>query len=267
MHPSSYKKMESFFRTYEPRLPAGPADKRRVLEIGSRSYEGQTSYRRLIGAARYDYTGLDLSHGANVDLVPAMPFVWDELADESFEACISGQSFEHNPYFWVTASEIARVLVPGGYLCLIAPGSGPVHRYPLDCWRFYPDAWSALCALVGLELVEAYWEPDSVAPLVEGGEWRDAMLVARKPDADSAVFAGAAERRVQLTAPFRTGFGTFEPVPYQAGPATEDYLRTVRRSASGAPLASLRKRISRRIYSDRDTALFDPGSADSTPNG
>jgi len=258
MHPSSYSKMESFFRTYEEKLPSGPVGKRRVLEIGSQSYEGQMSYRRLIDAQRYDYTGLDLSNGSNVDVVPAMPFVWKELSEGSFECCISGQSFEHNPFFWVTASEIARVLVPGGYLCLIAPAAGPVHRYPIDCWRFYPDSWSALCALVGLELIETYLEPDSVAATVAGGEWRDAMLIARKPPADSGLFPGAAKRRAGITAPFETGFGAFEPVTYRAGPAIEDYLGSLPLPRSRVPLADLRRRLSRIIYSRCETAIFEP---------
>ena len=33
----------------------------------------------------------------------------------------------------------SRVLVPGGLACIIAPGAQGVHRFPVDCWRFYPD--------------------------------------------------------------------------------------------------------------------------------
>lgn len=262
MHTSSYYKMQSFFRTYAPRLPAGPEGKVRVLEIGSQSYEGQMSYRALLDPGRFAYTGLDLSHGHNVDIVPETPYVWNALADESCDVCISGQTFEHNPFFWVTASEMARVLAPGGFVCLIAPGAGYVHRYPMDCWRFYPDAWSALCVLVGLELIESYWEPDSVAPFVDGGEWRDTMLIARKPLDEAGAFAGAAARRAQLTAPFRAGFGAFEAVSYRPGPASEDYLATVPRAKSRAPLAGLRKRIARKIYSRPDVAIFEPEHSD-----
>jgi SAM-dependent methyltransferase len=253
--------MEAFFRVYLDRFPVGPQSKRRILEVGSQSYEGQASYRSLIDAEVCDYTGLDLSMGSNVDIVPAMPFVWNELPDACFDVCISGQTFEHNPFFWVTASEMARVLVPGGWLCLIAPGAGPVHRYPMDCWRFYPDAWSALCALVGLELVETYWEPDSAAPLVQGGEWRDALLIARKPLVESGSFAGAAERRAQLTAPFQSGFGHFEPVSYRPGPAIEDYLAVVDSGKRRTRLKYLRQKVARRIHPN-SARLFKPPEAD-----
>jgi SAM-dependent methyltransferase len=251
--------MRSFFAAYRERIPHGPADKARVLEIGSQSYLGQLSYRTLLDDGRYDYTGLDLSAGPNVDIVPKAPFVWNEFADASFEVCISGQTFEHNPFFWVTMSEMARVLAPGGYLCLVAPGSGPVHRYPTDCWRFYPDSWSALCALVGLELVETFWEPDSLAPHIDGGEWRDTMLIARKPKAEDGRFAGARERREQLVEPFRAGFGDFEAVSWRAGPASEDYMSRVERKPPISLTGKIRRRIARRIFPWTELRLFEPG--------
>ena len=44
---------------------------------------------------------------------------------------VSGQTFEHIEYIWVTIVEIARVLRTGGLACLIAPGSGPGAPPPL----------------------------------------------------------------------------------------------------------------------------------------
>jgi SAM-dependent methyltransferase len=261
MHTTSYNKMESFFRAYGDRFPKGPGGKARVLEIGSKSYEGQQTHRTILDDAKHEYVGLDLESGDNVDLVPALPFVWPELADQSMQVCISGSTFEHNPFFWVTACEMARVLSPGGYVCVIAPGSGPVHRYPMDCWRFYPDSWAAVCALAGLELVEAYYEPDSLAPrLTDWGAWRDSMMIARRPLEETGSFAGASERRAQVTAPFHAGFGDFEAVPYRAGPAVQDYLKTVETAESKWPLQALRKKVARRLYSREDIGIFDPSN-------
>ncbi len=47
------------------------------------------------------------------------------------------------------------MLTPDGLVAVIAPSGGYVHQYPLDCWRFYPDSWGALCAYVGLTLEES----------------------------------------------------------------------------------------------------------------
>ena len=37
-----------------------------------------------------------------------------------------------------------RVLKPGGIFYLNAPSNGAFHRYPVDCWRFYPDSAFAM---------------------------------------------------------------------------------------------------------------------------
>ena len=49
---------------------------------------------------------------------------------------------------------MVRVLRPGGHIFLIAPSRGPEHRYPQDCWRFYPDGYRALARFAQIELVE-----------------------------------------------------------------------------------------------------------------
>jgi SAM-dependent methyltransferase len=224
VHQSSYSKMESFLRTYADKIPRHDG-KSRILEIGSRSYEGQTTYKTLINPDKFEHVGLDLEPGLNVDIV-AHGYALPEVGSETFDLCISGQTFEHNPFFWVTMSEITRALVPGGYACIIAPGAGMVHRYPVDCWRFYPDSWAALCALCGLEPLEIYFEPDSLAARVGGGEFRDSMVIARKPLQNDAA---AEARRRMIVEPFGQGFGAFEPIELREGPCVIDYRRSVPR--------------------------------------
>lgn len=182
MHATSYLKARVFVEEY---LPAEPGRVRQVLEIGSKSYHAQDTYRPLFDGPDFAYRGLDIEAGPNVDIVPKNPFVWEEIADESFDVCISGQTFEHNPYFWVTFAEMARVLRPGGLAFVVAPGGGKVHRYPVDCWRFYPDSWAALCTMAGMELVESYFEPDRHLWRTRDARWRDSAAIARKPDAEN----------------------------------------------------------------------------------
>jgi hypothetical protein len=65
--------------------------------------------------------------------------------------------------------------------CIIAPSSGPEHRYPVDCWRIYPDGFVALAALAELEVLQAVtqWED---AGYTDGSDtWHDSMLIARRP--------------------------------------------------------------------------------------
>lgn len=179
MHRTSYLKMESFWKTYMlPECQKGPID---VLEIGSKCYDDHPSYRQVMNHTNVNYCGLDLEEGRNVDLVPSHPFVWQELESNQFDFCISGQTFEHNPMFWVTFAEIARVLRPGGVVLIIAPGRGAVHRYPLDCWRFYPDAWTSLCQYCGIELLETYFEDSGDRKTERSLMWCDSCVIARKP--------------------------------------------------------------------------------------
>jgi SAM-dependent methyltransferase len=106
----------------------------RVLEVGSMSYSDHDTYRNLFSEGSYEYIGLDIVPGPNVDVVPADPYSWDELESESFDLVISGQAFEHNPYFWIPCAEVSRVLKVGGLTAIIAPSAGGQHRCRFDCW-------------------------------------------------------------------------------------------------------------------------------------
>ncbi|MFL6721072.1 MAG: methyltransferase domain-containing protein [Sphingomonas sp.] len=244
--------MASFLRVYADRFPDKDG-KARLLDVGSQAFEGQPTHKSLINPRQIAYSGLDLEPGLNVDIVALHKFVWPEIADESFDICISGQTFEHNPFFWVTMAEIARVLVPGGYACIIAPGGGKVHRYPLDCWRFYPDSWGALCSLCGLEPVEVYFEPDDMAMVVVDGGLRDSMVIARKPLEPNE---GAATRRRMLIEPFSDGYGSFEPVMHREGPAIADYRKTAAKGLGWrSKLAAAVKATVLPIYDPSDPEL------------
>ena len=234
MHVSSFAKMASFFTAYRNQFPSKDGTTR-LLDVGSRVFLGQKSYRELVRDERIRYIGLDLEAGNNVDLVAESGFVWSELADESIDVCISGQTFEHNPFFWATMAEISRVLVPNGLTCIIAPGAQGIHQFPVDCWRFYPDSWAALCALTGLEVLETYFETDEMALKVIDGHNRDSMVIARKPrEPDPAL-----ERRLELlTRPFREHSFEIKALGKREGPCIADYRRTAPRAKHWRALLS-----------------------------
>lgn len=151
-----------------------------IYDLGSQDVNG--SYRPLFTESTWRYAGLDMSSGNNVDRVLKTPYVWKEIPSNSADVVISGQAFEHIKFMWITILEIARVLKPGGLCCIIAPSSGPEHRYPLDCWRFYPDGMSSLAQFAQLDVmqVSTQWEDKGY---VDGSDWwHDTMMVCRKPD-------------------------------------------------------------------------------------
>jgi SAM-dependent methyltransferase len=147
-----------------------------VIDIGS--YDVNGSYKSMFDRDGWTYTGVDLTAGPNVDVVLSSPYRLP-FASYSVDVIVSGQAFEHVEFFWLTWLEMARVLKPGGVIFLLAPSRGPEHRYPQDCWRFYPDGYRALAAYGDLEMVSVttdwaeHAEPDS-AP------WGDTVGVFRQ---------------------------------------------------------------------------------------
>jgi SAM-dependent methyltransferase len=114
-----------------------------------------------------------------VDLVVGHPYDWKEIDDQSFDVVVSGQALEHIEYIWLTILEIARVTRANGLVVLIAPSRGQVHRYPTDCWRFYPDGLPALSRYAGLEVLESHLQQSYAYP--GRIQWGTAVLIARRP--------------------------------------------------------------------------------------
>jgi SAM-dependent methyltransferase len=155
MHKQSYRLMEMLRACISP----GSS----VLDVGGADLNG--SYRPLFADCKY--SSLDR---ANADII-VTGYDWP-IADEVFDAVISGQTLEHDGWFWVTMQNIARVLKPGGHAIIIVPAAGEVHRYPVDCYRFLYDSMDALARWAKLELVETQSEKE--------GKWRDLGAVFRK---------------------------------------------------------------------------------------
>ncbi|TWS96306.1 methyltransferase domain-containing protein [Reyranella sp. CPCC 100927] len=106
------------------------------------------------------------------------------LQDNAVDVVVASSVFEHDRLFWRTFANICRVTRPGGYVYINAPSNGPVHGYPIDCWRFYPDAGIALQQLTAGEpwsvrLVESF-----VAERQKDG-WNDFVAVFRRDGGDS----------------------------------------------------------------------------------
>ena len=117
-----------------------------VLDVGA--YDVNGTLRPVFA----NYVGVDLEDGPNVDhviVVGELPF-----EDNSFDAVVSSSCLEHDPRFWMTFQEMCRVSKDLVYIN--APSKQGWHRYPLDCWRFGPDAMQALAEWAEVELVESY---------------------------------------------------------------------------------------------------------------
>jgi len=176
MHQSSFDKMTAFRRDYLE----GRREPLVIVDLGSQDFNG--SYRALFALPPWQYLGVDLAPGPNVDIVLADPYDWRELLPESADVIIAGQTFEHTEFFWETMRQIARTLKQNGICCIIVPSSGPEHRFPVDCWRMYPDGLRAVARYAGLDVIAAQtqWE-DLPEYDNESNKWHDSVLIARKP--------------------------------------------------------------------------------------
>ncbi len=177
MHQSSFEKM-SYFK--EKHLGSRIHEPLVIMDLGSQNVNG--SYKSIFDLPAWKYIGVDMVPGEDVDIVLSDPYSFREIESESIDVLISGQTFEHIEFFWITMREITRVLKPGALCCIVAPSAGPEHRYPTDCWRFYPDGFRALARYANLEILEVSteWEPRIYKDGSEN-KWKDSFLVCRKP--------------------------------------------------------------------------------------
>jgi len=168
MHESSLKNMSRFFKHHLK-------DNDSILDIGSSNIGNkQTTYKDILpNGKNLKYTGLDIEAGTNVDIVINDVYNWKEVQDESFDVVISGQAFEHIEFFWLTFLEVVRVTKKGGKMCIIAPSVGPVHDYPIDCWRYKPDGMKALAKLANIKIIKTYIDEKSK-------RWKDCVGIFEK---------------------------------------------------------------------------------------
>ena len=135
MHALAMKNAKRFFDTYVTSL--GQVT---VVDIGAQDVNGSL---RDACPRQAKYIGVDFAQGKGVDVVLDDPYTFP-FADNSIDVAVSSSCFEHSEMFWVLFLEIMRVLKPSGLFYLNAPSHLAFHRYPVDCYRFFPDSGNAL---------------------------------------------------------------------------------------------------------------------------
>jgi 2-polyprenyl-3-methyl-5-hydroxy-6-metoxy-1,4-benzoquinol methylase len=165
MHESTFTRCSEFVDRY-----LASHEALSIADVGS--YDVNGTYRSLFARPGWTYTGLDLSAGPNVDVVLKEPEHWasshSELK-ERFDVVISGQTLEHVRRPWIWICQVACLCKPGGLIWLCAPNTWEFHKFPIDCWRIWPDGMRGLFQQAGLDEV-ACWH-----------DGPDTMGIARKP--------------------------------------------------------------------------------------
>ncbi|MGD9161575.1 MAG: methyltransferase domain-containing protein [Desulfobacteraceae bacterium] len=126
--------------------------------------------------------------GKGVDVVLTDPYTFP-FDTASVDIILSSSCFEHSEMFWLVFLEIMRVLKPKGLFYLNAPSNGNFHRYPVDCWRFYPDSGRALATWanrnsINSALLESYTSSQAK------DTWNDFVAVFLKDENYASEFPG-----------------------------------------------------------------------------
>jgi SAM-dependent methyltransferase len=177
VHRTAISNAKLFFDTYVQ--PLGPVI---VVEIGSQNINGSIK-SEFPGVT---YIGVDFAAGKDVDVVIEDPYHLP-FPDNHAEVVVTSSCFEHSEFFWLTFMECVRILKPGGVLYLNAPANGPVHGYPVDCWRFYPDAGRALAKWAqrnGQDVVEL----EAYISEQNEGRWNDCVAILLKDQTKLATY-------------------------------------------------------------------------------
>jgi SAM-dependent methyltransferase len=192
MHSSGLLNGRMFFETY-----VAPMNSPIVVDIGAQNINGSLKDVCSDGA---DYVGVDFVAGNGVDIVLEDPYVLPFI-DGSVDVVVSSSCFEHCEMFWILFLEIARVLTPKGLFYLNVPSNGWYHRYPVDCWRFYPDSGLALAKWgirngYKIALLESYISGQ------DNGGWNDFVCVMLK---DAAHITNYPSRILHKFSDYRNG--------------------------------------------------------------
>ena len=135
MHDTAMLIGQKFFETYM----AG-AQGQSIVDIGAQDVNGSL---RSVAPPGNPYTGIDFAEGKGVDVILTDPYKFP-FETGTFDVAVCSNCLEHSEFFWLTFMEILRILKPSGLLFMTVPANASVHRYPVDCWRFYPDSGMAL---------------------------------------------------------------------------------------------------------------------------
>lgn len=112
----------------------------RVLEVGSFDING--SPRSVFQSESTNYIGIDKSEGKGVDRVLDAEQLATTFLPEEFDTVICCECLEHTVRPWVIVEALWRLLKAGGFLWISTPTYGfPLHRFPLDCYRYGEDAY------------------------------------------------------------------------------------------------------------------------------
>jgi SAM-dependent methyltransferase len=193
MHPTAMANGKRFFDVY-----AAGRGALTVVDVGAQDVNGSL---REVMPPECKYIGVDFLKAKGVDIVLTDPYQLP-FEDGSVDIVVCSSCLEHSEMFWLIFLEMLRILKPTGLCYLNVPSNSTFHRFPVDCWRFYPDSGRALVTWakrsgVNAALMESYtsrqWRDT----------WNDFVAVFVKEEASAGLFP---RRIIDSFSDFDNGF-------------------------------------------------------------
>ena len=173
MHATSFTSANIFCERYC--IPSLKESELKILDIGGGNVNG--SYKEIFEKAGLKYYFAEFRNqeisSQKIEVSEGGIIL---CHDNEFDFVISGQMLEHCEDPIQSVSEACRVLKENGLFCLIAPSAGPDHKYPIDCYRFYPDSFKVFAKKTDLTLLNLHHS--KTAP------WHDISGTFRKDNKD-----------------------------------------------------------------------------------
>lgn len=230
MHPSALEFGDLFFKSYFS------DDKHIVImDVGAQDVNGSL---RDVSPSAASYVGIDFVAGCGVDVILDDPYHLP-MEDGSADVVVCSSVFEHSQFFWLLYLEVLRILKPNGLFYLNAPSNGYIHRYPVDCWRFYPDAGHALVAWGERNgytpaLLESFIG-DKNCQSMHADAWNDYVAVFIK---DAACRAEYPDRILHALPSYAHGYCDDGTIDDKFNELTDDFVVILDREARNQELAA-----------------------------
>ena len=139
-----------------------------VLEVGARLPDINATWALNRGKDNNYWVGIDTQEGHNVDIVMDVESL--TFKDDTFNACLCSEVFEHVAAPARALREIYRVLEKGGNVLITTMFAFPIHNYPSDYWRFSPEGLALLLTQAGFVNVETETAGEISVDLNDHGE-------------------------------------------------------------------------------------------------
>jgi len=147
MHPYAYDIMEQMVK--QTGISKEDYDSPTCFDVGSYNVNGTLGF---------DYRGIDIEEGPNVDIVVPAEGEWTENFG-SAPLVISGNALEHVEDMIGFMRNIASI--SSDYVLIQVPNRRDEHKHPIDCWRVFPDGLKYLFKESGIAHIDSgifYWD-------------------------------------------------------------------------------------------------------------